>query len=527
MNFDYDYLIVGSGFGGSVSALRLAEKGWRVAVLEQGRRIGPDEIKQGKDSPRKLMWMPKLGMRGYFVQHMFQHVSIVGGVGVGGGSIVWGAVMLEPKDSFYEDPKLAALGLNLRDELAPHFVTARRMLGVQTNPRLTRQDHLLKQTAEDMGVGNTFGSVPNAIYFGETGQTHSDPYFEGEGPQRMGCTFCGGCLTGCEYNAKNSLYLNYLYLAEKKGVQILPDRKVDRIAPLPQGGYQIDWGSPGWGSEKGQITAAKVIISAGVVGSLELLFRNRDVHGTLPKISPTLGEVVRTNSEAITSVLQPKGEDMTDGAAISSDFYPNQNTHITQNRLDRGYNIFRYMMGPMIDDPVQWRRVLKTLLAFLLQPKILFSNLFGREWVKRMTIFTIMQDLNNYVGMRYKRAWWWPFGKRLLTVEDKAAPLPSYLPVANETTRVFAQKGGGTPMSLVTESILGTSTTAHILSGCPMGDSAADSVIDTRHEVHGAPGLFVVDGSSIPANIGVNPSLTITAMAERFAALQPAKSENA
>ena len=522
--FDHDYLIVGCGFGGSASALRLAEKGWNVAVVEQGRRIGRAEIEAGKGSLFKLMWMPALGLRGYFVQHIFRHVAILGGVGVGGGSIVWAAVMLEPKVAFYDDPKIKALGLDLKGELAPHLAEAKRMLGVTINPRQTQQDHFLRHTAERMRAAHTFGPVPNAVYFGQPGVRSPDPFFGGEGPAREGCIFCGGCMTGCPTGAKNSLYWNYLYLAEKRGVKVLPERKADRIEPLPGGGYRVTLVDAVSGRTLQALRAKNVVLSAGVVGTLELLYKNRDLYRTLAKVSPTLGQVVRTNSEAITAVLHPRGEDMTDGTGISADFHPDEFTHATQNRFDRGYRFLRFYMGPIMDDPLPWRRAVKTLGAAICSPRLLISNLFTREWEKRITAFTVMQDRDNHIRLQYRRRSWWPFGKpKLVSESSPGHEAPSYLPVANTLTREYAAVSGGTPMNLTPESIGGLSSTAHILCGCPMGRSAQDGVIDTRHEVHGHPGLFVVDGASIPGNIGVNPSLTITAMAERFAAMQPAR----
>lgn len=523
MTFDYDYLIVGSGFGGSVSALRLAEKGWRVGVVEQGRRIGKEDISAAKKSLRRLMWLPELGMRGYFTQRVFRHLMVVGGVGVGGGSLVWGTVMLEPKQDFYRDSKLTALGVDWEQELAPHFATARRMLGVTVNPRQTRQDEILRATADRLGVEDTFAPVPNAVYFGAPGESPRDPYFGGEGPARQACSFCGGCLTGCEFGAKNSLDFNYLCLAEKRGVDVLPERKADRIDPLDGEGYRVTLVSPRSGRVVQTLTAHNLVLSSGVLGTLELLYKNRDRYHCLPNISLTLGQVVRTNSEAITAVLHPAGEDMTDGTAISSDFHPDKNTHITQNRFDRGYRFLRYLMGPMVDDPQPFRRAFKTLVKILSSPLMMVRNLFIRDWEKRITVFTVMQDHDNHVRIQYRRRWWRMFSRGLVSESSPGHELPSYMAIANRATREYAEICGGTPMSALSESLAGMSTTAHILSGCPMGGSSADSVIDIRHEVHGHPGLFVVNGASIPANIGVNPSLTITAMAERFAALQPAK----
>lgn len=506
-----------------MTALRLAEKGWRVGVVEQGRRIGPEEIRKGKNSVFRLLWNPALGMKGYFTQRAFRHLMVVGGVGVGGGSLVWGAVMLAPKPEFYRDPRLQALGVDWESELGPCFDTARKMLGVSMNPRKTAQDTYLEKTAERMGAGTSYGPVPNAIHFVEadspTGETG------GNRPDREACSFCGGCLTGCEFGSKNSLDYNYLHRAEQLGVTVLPERRAERIEPLPEAGYRVHLARPGFGRSPDRLTARKVVVASGVLGTLELLFRNRDDHVTLPGVSPTLGRVVRTNSEAITAVLHPAGADMTDGTAISSDFHPDPNTHITQNRFDRGYRFMRYMMGPMVDDSVPWRRAVKTLLKAVASPALMLANLFTGEWEKRITVFTVMQDLDNHVSMHYRRRWWSPFRRRLITRSVPGGKLPSYLPVANRTTREYARVSGGKPMSALTESVAAMSTTAHILSGCPMGKTAEDSVINTRHEVHGHPGLFVVDGASIPANIGVNPSLTIAAMAERFASLQPGRTD--
>jgi len=518
----YDYLIIGSGFGGSPSALRLAEKGWKVGVVEQGARVGSKEIEAGKKSLSQFFWVPKLRQKGYFTQHIFKDVITIAGVGVGGGSIVWAAVMLPPKKAFYEDPILKSLNLDLETELAPHLQTATKMLGVTTNPRQSIQDELLKKTAENLGVADTFAAVPNAVFFGDPNTTHKDPYFGGEGPDRQGCQFCAGCISGCAYGAKNALYFNYLYFAEKRGVEILPEHKADKITPLKDGGYEVTLIHPFTGKHLSTVTTNNIVVSAGVVGTLDLLFKNKETHKTLPNISDTLGKVVRTNSEAVTAALHPKGVDVSDGTTISTDFHPDTHTHITQNRVDHGSRFLRVQMGPLVDGDKPIWRAIKTLLAILTSPRLMLQNAFTANWEKRVTVFTVMQDLDNHINLSYKRRWWSPF-KKLRSGTNPGHEAPSYLKVANDVTREFAKVSGGQPMNMISASLGGMSTTAHILRGCPMSHCARDGVINTQHQVHGYKGLFVVDGSSIPANIGVNPSLTITAMAERFAASQAGK----
>lgn len=520
---DYDYLVIGSGFGGAVSALRLAEKGWRVGVLEQGRRIGPAEIRKAKQAPlRNFHWQPALGAQGYFWQRMFGHVGVIGGVGVGGGSLVWGAVMLPPKPRFYAAPVWQELGIDMQAELAPHLDTARRMLGVRDNPGHGRQDDWLRETAAAMGAGASWGKVPQAIHFGAAPATPvADPYFEGEGPARTSCRYCGGCLAGCEYGSKNSLDYNYLWLAERRGVRIHPQTRACRITPLSDGGYAVETDTVGAGG-RGRVTATRLIVAAGVLGTLELLLRARDVDRTLPHISTQCGAMVRTNSEALTAVLtrDPHVDLQSDGAAISSDFYVDGHTHITQNRIADALGVLRLMYAPMTDGAVRWRRVLATL-GMLLRPAH-WQALFARRWTKRITTLTVMQDDDSGIGLRLARSRLRPWRRVLVSTPPADGALaPSYLPVANAATRAYAQAADGIALSSLQEALGGKAVTAHILGGCPMGGSAATGVINADHEVHGHPGLFVVDAAAVPANLGVNPSLTITALAERFAARQP------
>lgn len=523
---EYDFAVIGSGFGGSVSALRLAEKGYTVAVLEQGNRVTPLDMEAASKSITRLMWMPWLGIKGFFTQNFYKHLNIVGGVGVGGGSIVYAAVLLRPKDDFYNDPSWNKLGVDWKKELKPHYDTASKMLGVKTNPSMDIMDDFLKQTAKKMGKVKTFGPVQNGIYFGTPEVTRSDPFFGGLGPARDGCHLCGECLTGCKYGSKNTLDKNYLYLAEKLGVTILPNRKVTAIVPREDGMYDLRIKDPTRRFNRcSGISARKVIIAAGVQGTLELLFRCRNVTRTLPDISKELGAVVRTNSEAIVGALSPvKDLDLSRGTTISSDFYPDGHTHITQNRFPRGYNFMRWYAGPLVNDDRPLRRSLKTLGRIIITPSSVFRNWFARNWHKRVVILTVMQNLDNRISFTYGRSLLSLYlGRRLRSKRYPGKEAPTNLPVANEAARVLAETLGGSPMNVLMESLTNQSTTAHILGGCHMGSSEENGVIAANHEVFNYPGLYVVDGAAVSANVGVNPSLTITALAERAMSLIPAK----
>ncbi len=513
---EYDAIIIGSGFGGSVSALRLSEKGYRVAVLEQGRRAKPADLEETAQGPRRLFWAPALGLKGYFTQHIFRHVTIVGGVGVGGGSLVYAAVLLEPDRDFFTDPAWSKLGVEWEGELSAHYETAKKMLGRTTNPYFGQMDTYLRQTAESMDAGETFGPTPLGIYFGEAKRTMADPFFAGRGPARTGCELCGACLTGCPHNAKNSLDKNYLYLAEDLGAHVIPERKVTLIRPVA-GGYQLEMVNPLNKKERiAPLRATKVILAAGVLGTLALLFRCRDHFKTLPGISPQLGRIVRTNSEAIVASLSPDRElDLTEGPAISSEFYPGGKTHVTQNRFPAGYNFMRWYMSPMVDDELPWRRALKTLAGYVRHPRQIAGGWFDGDWNKRVSILSVMQQQDNHLSFTYGRGLLSPFGRRLKSSVPSGRRAPSYIPEANRAARLFAQHSGGTPFNSIQESLANLSVTAHIMGGCHMGHSAADGVIDTNHELFGYPGLYVIDGSAISANVGVNPALTITALAER------------
>lgn len=516
---EVDALVIGSGFGGSVAALRLAEKGYSVAVLEQGRRVSPDDMEQASTDPRKLFWAPSLGMHGFFMQRVLKHVAIVGGVGVGGGSLVYGAVLLEPKPGFFAEPLWAELGVDLEAELRPHYATAVRMLGRHVTPHRGRMDDWLEATAQRLGVGDTYGPVPLGIYFGQSGVVAPDPFFNGQGPARTGCIECGRCLTGCPHNAKNTLDKNYLYLAEQLGVQVIALQRATSIRPI-DGGYEVEAMNPAAPHEPStRYRARRVFCAGGVLGTVELLLRCRDELQTLPSLSARLGECVRTNSEAIVGIMSrdPK-EDLTHGTAISSHFYPNAHTHITQNRFPRGYEFMKWYMGPLVDGHRPWWRAIKALALILTSPMSLLRTVrtvWNKRWHKGVSVLTVMQSLDNQISLRLGRSLLNGFRTGLVSAAASGGRTPSYIPEANAAARAFAAVSGGDPLNMTAESVGNVSTTAHVLGGAGIGLDADRGVIDRNHEVFGYPGLFVVDGSALPVNIGVNPSLTITAMAER------------
>lgn len=524
--YDYDAVIIGSGFGGSVSALRLAEKGWKVAVLEQGRRLTPSDLAKAGNDAKALAWIPSLGLKGFFAQDVFQHVAIVRGVGVGGGSLVYAAVLLEPRESFYKDPAWANMA-DWQTELAPHYATAKKMLGVTPNPYNGLQDDWLKATATTMGAEHNFDTVPQGIYFGEEGISKADPFFQGEGPTRRGCNRCGRCMTGCAYNAKNTLDKNYLYLAEKLGVQILAERQVTHISSLnsSEEGYIIHSQHP-WQKKTNYqpLKARFVILSAGALGSQEILFASRDRYKTLPNIPRSLGEHVRTNSEAIVGILaNDKTTDITHGTSISSHFYPDNHTHITQNRFAKSYGFMKLYYGPLIDGHKPLQRALQTLWHFIKHPLQSLKPFFSSNWHKRISVLTVMQHADNELAFNYGRTLLRGGRFGLKSQISKGGRTPSYIPQANAAARAFAEASNGTALNMLPESLGNLSITAHLLGGAVIANNPQQGVIDKNHQVFNHPGLYIVDGSAIPANVGVNPSLTITALAERFAAQFPHK----
>lgn len=519
----FDYIVIGSGFGGSVSALRLAEKGYKVLVLERGKRFHAEDYAKTNWDIKKYLWMPLLKCFGIQNISLFKNVMILSGSGVGGGSLVYANTLLEPGDSFYNQPSWKSLA-DWRQELAPCYATAKRMLGVTKNPLLTEPDRKLKEIAQEMGRESTFKAVDVGIYFGDPtkeGEPVADPYFNGAGPNRAGCTFCGACMVGCRHNAKNTLDKNYLYLAEKLGAQIIPERRVVDIEPIGnhgEEGYIVHTeSSTNWFDKRPiRFQTKGVVVSAGVLGSVDLLLRCRDQTKSLKNLSPVLGHNVRTNSEAILGVTTRNPEtDYSRGIAITSGFYPDDTTHIEPVRYSKGSSFMKLLAAPMADAGGPILRPLKLILSMLSSPVDTLRLFFNTRWAESTIILLVMQNIDNKMKFKLGRNLFTLFRKRMTTEQDRAARVPSYIAIGHVVARMLAKKINGIPQSATNEVVLQIPTTAHILGGCGIGTNVNDGVIDTKHKLFNYENIYVCDGSVIPANLGVNPSLTITAMTER------------
>ncbi len=525
-DFDFDWLVIGSGFGGSVSALRLSEKGHSVGVLECGRRFADHELPSSTADLKRYFWRPFLGMKGIFRLTTFRDVSVVSGCGVGGGSLGYANTLYVPPKQFFEDRQWAEMN-DWESALAPHYEEAQRMLGVVQTPTEDPADQLLRELGEELGVSDTYKKTPVGVYFGEPGVTVPDPFFGGEGPARTGCRECGRCMVGCPHGSKNTLVKNYLYLAEKRGAQVMPERTVVDVRPLGDGsgkdGYEVESVRSGaWLRKERRVQRARgVVVSAGPLGTNKLLQRCR-LNGSLGRISSRLGELVRTNSESILMVTVPEDypDDLIKRVAITSSIYPDPNTHIeTVTYGDDGDSMHR-LYTLLVGDGTRVTRPLKWLLQVLLHPKRLAQVLFPKHYSRRTIIILVMQTLDNAIALRPRTG---PFGSlRLKTEQDPEKPIPTFIPVANQAAEWFAKRTGGIAQSSTTEALFNIPTTAHILGGAVIAPDPSRGVIDARQRVYGYENLLVCDGSAIPANVGVNPSLTITALAEHAISQIPA-----
>ncbi|WP_267242941.1 GMC family oxidoreductase N-terminal domain-containing protein [Streptomyces sp. PR69] len=539
--YDYDVIVVGSGFGGSVSALRLTEKGYRVGVLEAGRRFTRETLPRNSWDLRNYLWAPALGLFGIQRVHLLGNVMVLAGAGVGGGSLNYANTLYVPPPAFFQDRQWASI-TDWQDELAPYYDQAKRMLGVRLNPTMTPSDVHLKATAQAMGVGDTFHMAPVGVFFGDgedadgTAKTRpggavDDPYFGGAGPARRACTECGECMTGCRHGAKNTLNENYLHLAEQAGAVIHPMTTVVAIAEDGQGGHKVTT-VPTDARRKGRrsvLRARYVVVAAGTYGTQTLLHTMRD-RGLLPRIPARLGELTRTNSEALVGSQTTdrryrarhgaRKADFTRGVAITSSIHPDADTHIEPVRYGKGSNAMGLLS--ILQVPYAERRVRGWLRNAVRHPWLMARSLSNRRWSERSIIGLVMQSVDNSLTT-YRR----PRGpgKGLLTArQGHGAPNPKQIAEGTRAATLLAQEINGFAGSNVGE-LMGTPLTAHFLGGCVIGASAEDGVIDPYHRLYGHPGVSVVDGAAVSANLGVNPSLTITAQAERAMSFWPNKGE--
>jgi cholesterol oxidase len=515
-SFDCDFAVIGSGFGGSVSALRLSEKGYRVTVLEQGKRWTKDDFAKTSWDLRKFFWEPRLGLHGIMQMTQLRDVFFLHGAGVGGGSLVYANTLLQPPAEAFKDPQW--VGQDWQRALAPHYETAKRMLGAVPSACVVETDRLLKKVADDIGRGHTWHRANVGVYFGEAGKTVADPFFEGRGPQRTGCTMCGGCMVGCRVGAKNSLDYNYLYLAERLGARVQPESRVvdvRAIAASEGGGYELTIvKSVGFGGPTWKMRARGVVASAGSFGTVDLLMRSKE-RGSLPAISNELGDYLRTNSEAILAVRSRRTDvDHSKGIAITSGVYVDERTHVEVVRYPEGSDSMSMLATVLVDDGGRVPRWARWAKNVAMRPREFVRTLNPFGSAKGGAILLVMQPVDNHMRYVMRRSRLMPWKKKLDSDRGTNKRVPTYIPIANDIAKRMAKEMDGIPQSGIIEVFLNKATTAHILGGCPMAASPDKGVVDTKLRLFGYENFYVVDGSIVPANLGVNPSLTITALAE-------------
>ncbi|MCB9207983.1 MAG: GMC family oxidoreductase [Ignavibacteriales bacterium] len=512
----YDYVIIGSGFGGSVSALRLSEKGYKVLVIEKGKKFNSEDFPKSNWNVKKWLWIPILRFFGFFKITFYRHVGILSGVGFGGGSLVYANTLPIPKKEFFESASWNHLA-NWEEELKPFYKTAKQMLGAAFNPKLEFGENSLKQLAHQNNDDDKFESTEVAIFFGERNLVVPDPYFNGEGPDRSGCNFCGGCMVGCRYNAKNTLDKNYLYLAEKIGAEFLIESEVYDVWQNNKNNYTVKWkSSTKLFKNKGEIKCKGVIFAGGVLGTIPLLIKLKQK--SLPKLSDKVGNNIRTNSESLLGITSTdKEKDFSKGIAIGSIYHTDKYSHIETVRYPSGSGFWRTQMMPMLDGNNWLERLLKVFMELVSHPIKWFKVYFVKDWAKQTQILLFMQTLNSTLSFRQGLF-------RMKTKVEKGTAPTAFIPEARKLVRDYSKIVDGTPVALASETLLGIPTTAHILGGAVMGKDIIEGVIDKNNKIFGYENLFVCDGSAISANPGVNPSLTITAIAERAMSKIPVKS---
>ncbi|MGW4246670.1 GMC oxidoreductase [Nocardia sp. NPDC004722] len=516
-DFDYDVVVIGSGFGGSVSALRLSEKGYRVAVLESGRRWNAEDIPKTNWNVRKAIWAPRLGLTGTQRISILGKCAVFSASGVGGGSLIYGNTLYEPLPAFYTDKQWAHI-TDWRAELAPYYDQAQRMLGVAPNPRMTPADDVIRSVAADLGVADTFHATNVGVFFNEDapGEEVDDPYFGGAGPRRNGCIHCARCFTGCPHNAKNTTPKNYLYLAEQAGAHVFALTTADKVRPMTGGGYAIETSRSDRWVRKGRkvFTAEQVVFAAAALGTQKLLHKMKD-EGVLPQLSPRLGELTRSNSEAILNVVSKARDDFAEGIAITSSIHPEPDTHVEVCHYGKGQNGLFPLSVPLVDGGAF--RFLRFLLAMVLHPVVFARSLNARRASEKSVILLVMQSLDN--SLTSFRRW-----GQLKTKQGTGKPNPTWIPLAHDVGRRFGAKVDGDVQMLAMD-VFNIPATAHYIGGCVIGEGPESGVVDPYQRVFGHPGLHIADGSAVTANLGVNPSLTITAQAERAMAFWPNRNE--
>ncbi len=517
---DYDYVIIGSGFGGSVSALRLSEKGYKVLVIEKGKWFNSNDFPETNWNLKKWLWAPKIRLHGFFKMTFLNHVTILSGVGVGGGSLTYANTLPIPKTKFFTSGSWASLN-TWEKALLPHYKIAYKMLGAAINPELYAADLTLKQLAGEIGKTTAFEPSKVSVFFGEKGRKVKDPYFNGKGPDRTGCIHCGACMTGCRHNAKNTLDKNYLYLAQQLGTKILAEKEVINVTPINEKngreGYTVDYVSSLGKKKRGQVTAKAVIFSGGVVGTVPLLLKLKK--SSLPNLSEKVGCDVRTNNESLILVTSThkKSEDFSKGLAIGSILHTDANSHLEPVRYGEGSGFFRMLTIPIVKNRFLVFRLLGVIGLFFSKPIKLLKTIFVKNYSKRTTVLLFMQNLDS--TLRIKQGKLTKMKTEAIGEEKPSA----FIPEALQLGKKFVKIVGGIPYANITDTLFGTPTTAHILGGAVMGKNITEGVIDKHFKVFGYENLMVCDGAMISANPGVNPSLSITAITEYAMSVIPHK----
>lgn len=511
INLEYDYVVIGSGFGGSVSALRLSEKGYKVLVIEKGKWFGENDFPKTNWNLKKWMWNPKFGLHGIFKMTFLNHVTVLSGVGVGGGSLTYANTLPIPKKDFFKTGSWANLN-SWQEILEPFYKTAHKMLGAAVNPQLHDADLLLKDIAKDLGKENDFEASKVAVFFGEPGKTVKDPYFDGKGPDRKGCIHCGACMTGCRYNSKNTLDKNYLYLAQQLGTKIIAEKEVINVEVLDENlspqGYKISYKSSIGRRNKESVTTKGVIFSGGVMGTIPLLLKLKET--SLPNLSNFVGKDIRTNNESLLAVTSTKKDDKdySKGIAIGSVFHTDENSHLEPVRYAKGSSFSKMLMMPTVVSKFAIIRILGIFKLFVTHPIRFIKTVFVKNYAQKTPILLFMQTLDSTLQIKKGNF------TKMKTLTQKGGKPEAFIPEAISLAKKVGKKVDGIPYSSFTDILLGTTTTAHILGGAVMGESIKNGVIDKNCNVFGYKNMMVCDGSMISANPGVNPSLSITAITE-------------